>query len=706
MNIHIMNSTNGLSDRARQAFGLALFASLIFVSGQAVALDSLEASDAFLWLYAMPDWIPSVLLIAALMGLSWSGFLSLRRWLPAAGQGRRNNRIGYYAVVVAAIAGILLAPFVTNTWQNYLAGSINSLPPSAAGNASSSTVTLAWAASTAANVGGYIVYYGTSSGNYTASVDVGNSTSYTLTGLQTGTAYYFAVSAYDTTRAFQSRYSNEASVNAQAAPTANFTPSQASGNAPLAVTFTPATTGAITSWQWSFGDGTTNSGTTSTVPTAIKSYGSVGTYNVSLTVTGPGGSVTNTLSNQITVTTPSVTSTAGDSTGTTATTATTATTGNAAGNTSGLVAAYGFDEVNGSYAEDASGSGNYGTITGAVRVVGGRFGNALKFSGTSSSPNWVTVQNSASLPSSSAMTLEAWVYPTTWVSGTSTVVMKQQPNAGSYGEAYLLAANNGANQPMSAILAGSEVAIGGNMQIPLNQWTHLATTYDGQYQYLYVNGVLVSTLPQTGAVNTSSGVLQIGGNSLWGGYFQGYIDEVRIYNRALTNDQIISDSTSAISVSNPLKFVAGDTNVESTPASLLAGTAQAFKITPATSQTLADIQVYLDAGSSATKLQVAIYTSTTDGHPRSLWGSVGILTALQAGAWNSASLYPLSLSAGQSYWIVILGTGGTLNLRGQPGTGTSVTESSASSTLTSLPNNWTTGGIATGGAVSVYGSGY
>ena len=641
-------------------------------------------------------------------------------------------------------------------------------------NVFAADVALTWAASTAANVGGYKVYYGQNSGIYTASVDVGNTTRYSMAGLQKGATYYFAVSAYDSTRTSESRYSKEVTAQVPVSPAVNFTASQTSGTAPLAVSFMPTTTGMITGWQWDFGDGTTNAGTSSTVPTAIKSYGSAGIYAVSLTVTGPGGTATQTLSNPITVTTPppTVNFTASQTGGTaplavtftpvttgvitgwqwnfgdgTTTSGTTSTvpvetwqygsagsyaasltvTGpggtvtqalsnsitvaapppniSTASNVSRLVAAYGFDESNGMYAEDASGNGSYGVFSSGslTRITNGRFGNALKFNGTN---NWVTVSNSPSLALSTGMTLEAWVYPTTWMSGTRTVVVKQQPNTGSYDEAYLLAANSSANQPMSAVRTSSEVAVGGITQIPPNQWTHLATTYDGKVQSLYVNGVLVDMMPQTGPITTSTGVLQIGGNSLLGGYFKGYIDEVRIYNHALTNAQILSDSVTPISVSNPLKFVAGDPNVESTLITLPAGTAQAFKITSKTPQTLNNIQVYVDASSTATGLRTAIYTTTANGHPRSLWGSTGILTSFQAGAWNSLSLSPLGLAKGQSYWIVILGTGGTLNLRGQPGTGTNVMETSASSTLTSLPNAWATGTVLTGGPVSVYGAGY
>ena len=51
---------------------------------------------------------------------------------------------------------------------------------------------------------------------------------------------------------------------------------------------------------------------------------------------------------------------------------------------------------------------------------------------------------------------------------------------------------------------------------------------------LYLNGTEVSTKSVTGAMANSSGPLQIGGNNVWGEWFQGQIDEVRIYDRALT----------------------------------------------------------------------------------------------------------------------------------------------------------------------------
>ena len=58
---------------------------------------------------------------------------------------------------------------------------------------------------------------------------------------------------------------------------------------------------------------------------------------------------------------------------------------------------------------------------------------------------------------------------------------------------------------------------------------------------LYVNGTQVAATAQTGAITTSTNPLQIGGDSIYGQFFTGLIDDVRIYNVALTAAQIQTD---------------------------------------------------------------------------------------------------------------------------------------------------------------------
>ncbi len=70
--------------------------------------------------------------------------------------------------------------------------------------------------------------------------------------------------------------------------------------------------------------------------------------------------------------------------------------------------------------------------------------------------------------------------------------------------------------------------------LAVNTWTHVALTYNGSQLILYVNGVQVASKNRTGAVQASSNPLWIGGNSPYGEYFSGRIDDARVYNRALS----------------------------------------------------------------------------------------------------------------------------------------------------------------------------
>jgi hypothetical protein len=206
---------------------------------------------------------------------------------------------------------------------------------------------------------------------------------------------------------------------------------------------------------------------------------------------------------------------------------------------SGLVAAYGFNEGAGSQALDATGAGHVGSITAATWTTAGQTGGALTFNGTSAR---VTVADAPDLDFTTGMTLEAWVRPTA-LSGWRTVILKERAN----GLAYSLYAHDGAPRPAATVnLGGSDLSTPGSTALPLNTWTHLATTFDGTTLRLFVNGIQVGAVPFTGSIIPTTGVLTIGGNSIWGEYFAGQIDEVRIYNRALTAGEIQTDMATPV----------------------------------------------------------------------------------------------------------------------------------------------------------------
>ena len=104
---------------------------------------------------------------------------------------------------------------------------------------------------------------------------------------------------------------------------------------------------------------------------------------------------------------------------------------------------------------------------------------------------------------------------------------------------------------MGGIFNGSYGETYGTANLAANAWTHLAATYDGATLRLYVNGTQVASTAKTGTIAVSAGALTIGGDPLYGQYFTGRIDEVRIYSSALTQTQVQTDMATPIGGAAP-----------------------------------------------------------------------------------------------------------------------------------------------------------
>ncbi len=169
------------------------------------------------------------------------------------------------------------------------------------------TVTLSWDANTESDLAGYKVYYGTSSRNYTETIDVGNTTTYQITGLSEGT-YYFAVTAYDTS-GNESDYSEEVSksfIQENQSPSVSLTANPSVGVAPLSVDLYASANdpdGSITSYEWDF-DGDGISDLTTTNNSATFTFENPGSHTISVTVYDDRGG-SSTASTAVTVTNPS-----------------------------------------------------------------------------------------------------------------------------------------------------------------------------------------------------------------------------------------------------------------------------------------------------------------------------------------------------------------------------------------------------------------
>ena len=212
---------------------------------------------------------------------------------------------------------------------------------------------------------------------------------------------------------------------------------------------------------------------------------------------------------------------------------------------SDLVAAYAMNEGSGTILADWTGKGRTGTLSGAAWTPAGRFGGALSFDGVN---DWVTVADAADLDLTTGLTLEAWVYPTVSGGGSWRNVLIKERTAG---EVYNLYTNADTNAPTAYVVTagnpGTALDARGTSALPLNSWSCISDVDVRQHGAAFVCERRAGREPCGGRPAADlDGVLRLGGNSIWGEYFAGVLDEVRIYNRARTVSEIQTDMNVAV----------------------------------------------------------------------------------------------------------------------------------------------------------------
>jgi PKD repeat protein len=231
-----------------------------------------------------------------------------------------------------------------------------------------------------------------------------------------------------------------------------------------------------------------------------------------------------------------------------------------AGEAGALAAAYAFDEGNGTTVTDRSGNSQAGTLSGgATWSTEGRHGGALSLDGLN---DMVTVADSGLLDLTTGMTIEGWVRPTTSDTRFRTFLIKE----GATAPVYRLYANTPTPAPRAqADIAGGLRRATGATPLPVGVWSHLAATFDGTTLRLWVNGNEVASFVRAGTIATSTGPLRIGGTVFFDEFFAGLVDDVRVYNVALTQAQIQADMNTPVAPPPP-----PDTEPPSAPAGLTA----------------------------------------------------------------------------------------------------------------------------------------
>jgi hypothetical protein len=203
----------------------------------------------------------------------------------------------------------------------------------------------------------------------------------------------------------------------------------------------------------------------------------------------------------------------------------------------GLKAAYGFEETTGGTVVDRTG-GNNGTISGATRTTSGRFGRALTFDGSN---DVVTVPHDTVLNPATAFTVEGWVRPQ---SGTGMRLLAAKERGSGF--AYALYSRGSLVTPMARIFTSSDQSTIGSSALANDAWTHLAMTWGGGTLRLYVNGSQVSSRNVGTTAPGGTGPFRIGGAGVSSAFFRGRIDEVRMYDRALSAAEIAVDMNTPV----------------------------------------------------------------------------------------------------------------------------------------------------------------
>ncbi|MFH1786834.1 MAG: LamG-like jellyroll fold domain-containing protein [archaeon] len=183
---------------------------------------------------------------------------------------------------------------------------------------------------------------------------------------------------------------------------------------------------------------------------------------------------------------------------------------------------------------DESGNNNLGECTNCPSyTLSGKSGGAYQFNSDTSS--YILINDSSSLDVTKQITLETWIKPATY--RPMAIVGKWNTVGG--GHSYVLYSNGIASAGFRLNNGATNFIqlTGWSTDPPLNQWSHLVATYNGTTAKVYVNGDEVASQTAVSTILSSASWVSIGREG-YGNYYNGSIDEVKIYSRALHPDEI------------------------------------------------------------------------------------------------------------------------------------------------------------------------
>jgi hypothetical protein len=217
--------------------------------------------------------------------------------------------------------------------------------------------------------------------------------------------------------------------------------------------------------------------------------------------------------------------------------------------TNGLVGYWTFDGKNTSWTSnttnDISGNNNTGTMTNmstTTTPVAGKSGQAFSFDGDSS---FISVPHSASLDVSSAYTFSSWVYFDSRAACSCAGNLIGKNTDGGYGDSLSIGRSSGGGDIIGGNIrldvVHNQVGVFSNWVYPVDTWTYVTVVWDGANVYFYKDGILADTpYALATAPITNTGTLRIGKSVVNWFYsnFLGKMDDIRLYNRALSASEV------------------------------------------------------------------------------------------------------------------------------------------------------------------------
>jgi hypothetical protein len=197
-----------------------------------------------------------------------------------------------------------------------------------------------------------------------------------------------------------------------------------------------------------------------------------------------------------------------------------------------LIGWWRLDEGSGTTVADMSGNGHDGFFAeGTPEWVEGKFGNALKFDGT----NKVEIPDHPDFHLTDAVSIALWAKPEDSQPEYAKFFCKQKSGEYPYGIQY-----NQSGSSIRGTVNASARSDTSSTPAFVGEWAHLCMTYDGTTVILYKDGVEVGRNDASGELQQNDLSLSIGGRLSSGQNFNGAIDDVKLYNHALTPDEVLA----------------------------------------------------------------------------------------------------------------------------------------------------------------------